>query len=64
MRHVVSYCKGERNDTEDSLPHLAHAICNCLFLMYFNSVEDNNIEKYLQMNSLTGRVDVWKNKKG
>lgn len=37
MRHVVSYNKGERNDPEDNLPHLAHAICNCLFLQYFDS---------------------------
>lgn len=38
MRHVVSYCKGEALDCEDNLPHLAHAICNCLFLQWF----DNN----------------------
>ena len=53
MRHVVSYNKGERSDPEDNLPHLAHAICNCLFLMYFNSIEDENIKRYLQLNNLT-----------
>ena len=38
MRHVVAYCKGEALDPEDNLSHLAHAICNCLFLQWF----DNN----------------------
>ena len=42
-RHVVSYIKGEKIDDVkkggDGLSHLAHAICNCLFLMYFDSLE-------------------------
>ena len=37
MRHVTAYIKGEERDPEDNLPHLAHAICNCLFLQYFDS---------------------------
>lgn len=37
MRHVVAYCKGEALDSEDCLPHLAHAICNCLFLQWFDN---------------------------
>ena len=45
MRHVVSYTKGEKIDDVqkggDGLPHLAHAICNCLFLMYFDDQEKN-----------------------
>lgn len=40
MRHVVSYINGEKTDDVakggDGLSHLAHAICNCLFLMYFD----------------------------
>ena len=39
MRHVTAYTKGQKNDTGkggDGLPHLAHAICNCLFLMHFD----------------------------
>lgn len=45
MRHVVSYIKGDKIDEisqgGDGLLHLAHAICNCLFLMWF----DNQKEK-------------------
>lgn len=37
MRHVVAYIKGDKVDSEDSISHLAHAVCNCLFLMYFDT---------------------------
>lgn len=41
MRHVVSYVEGDKIDKieegGDGLPHLAHAICNCLFLMWFDN---------------------------
>lgn len=37
MRHVISYVSGEKNDPEDNCSHLAHAICNCLFLQYFDN---------------------------
>lgn len=38
MRHVVAYVSGDKIDEEFGLSHLAHAMCNCLFLMWF----DNN----------------------
>ena len=36
MRHVVAYVSGDKTDEEFGLSHLAHAICNCLFLMWFD----------------------------
>jgi len=36
MRHLTSWKNGERLDPETKLPHLAHAICNGLFLMWFD----------------------------
>lgn len=39
MRHVISYVSGDTTDEESGLSHLAHAVCNCLFLMYFDSRE-------------------------
>lgn len=39
LRHVTSYMSGETIDPEDKKSHLAHAICNCLFLMYFDNQE-------------------------
>ena len=40
MRHVVSYISGDREDEESGLSHLAHAICNCLFLMWFDNTKE------------------------
>ena len=43
MRHVVSYVKGETYDTGkdgDGLHHLAHAVCDCLFLMWFDNQKE------------------------
>lgn len=53
MRHIVSYINGEKIDSKandgDDLPHLAHAICNCLFLMWFDdnkhSLDDDELDK-------------------
>jgi hypothetical protein len=36
MRHLISYQRGETNDPEFGLSHLAHAMCNCLFLLWFD----------------------------
>lgn len=47
MRHVTAYVEGEKIDKEDplGLSHLAHAVCNCLFLMYFDDKEKENDTK-------------------
>lgn len=34
MRHLVLWSKGEYLDSESGLPHLAHAACNILFLLW------------------------------
>lgn len=39
MRHVISYVSGDTTDNESHLSHLAHAVCNCLFLMYFDNTK-------------------------
>jgi hypothetical protein len=39
MRHVISYVSGDATDEESGLSHLAHAVCNCLFLMYFDNTK-------------------------
>ena len=33
LRHVYAYNSGEINDPESGIHHLAHAACNCMFLM-------------------------------
>lgn len=34
MRHLSQWRKGQQNDDESHLPHLAHACCCLLFLMW------------------------------
>lgn len=36
LRHVFAYMRGENNDKESGLSHLAHAGCNIVFLLYYN----------------------------
>ena len=33
-RHIAAWRMGEEIDKESGLPHLAHAACNIMFLMY------------------------------
>lgn len=35
LRHLFAWFRGEDNDPETNLSHLAHAGCNILFLIYF-----------------------------
>jgi hypothetical protein len=37
MRHIDAWWNGERLDAETNLPHLAHAVCCLLFLMWFDT---------------------------
>lgn len=37
MRHLISYVTGEKKDSETNKSHLAHLICNALFLMWNNN---------------------------
>lgn len=40
MRHIDAWWNGEKIDEESKLPHLAHAICCLLFLMWFDNKGD------------------------
>jgi hypothetical protein len=37
MRHITAWRKGEANDQETGINHLAHAICNLIFLYELNT---------------------------
>jgi hypothetical protein len=39
VRHVVAWVRGEYLDRESSEPHLAHAVCCLLFLMWADDEE-------------------------
>jgi hypothetical protein len=36
LRHIFAYMRGQDNDPESGLSHLAHAGCNIMFLLYYN----------------------------
>lgn len=36
MRHLWAWWRGEENDPDDGLPHLAHAAWNCMTLVAFS----------------------------
>jgi hypothetical protein len=36
MRHIQAWKKGEALDDETGISHIAHAMCNCLFLLHFH----------------------------
>ena len=38
-RHLNAWWAGEMVDSESGLPHLAHAVCCLLFLMWFDGSE-------------------------
>ena len=33
MRHLFAFVRGEDNDPESGLPHVAHAMCCCMFIL-------------------------------
>lgn len=37
LRHVIAYTTDQKQDQESGLPHLAHAVANCLILLYGES---------------------------
>lgn len=42
MRHISAWKQGNKLDGETGLPHLAHAVCCFLFIMWFDEKEDQN----------------------
>lgn len=46
-RHLAEYNKGKRVDPETGLSHLAHAMCNIMFLIEFekNNIGEDNLWK-------------------
>ena len=39
MRHISAWLGNETNDPDSGLPHLAHAVCCLLYLIWFDSQE-------------------------
>ena len=46
MRHLMAWIRGEDNDPESGLNHLAHAACNLLFLLEFTRTHPELDDRY------------------
>lgn len=44
LRHIFSYIGGEVIDQDSGLNHMAHVICNALFLMWNDNLGDEVID--------------------
>ena len=42
LRHIYAWLGGERNDPETGRHHLAHCICCCLFILWFELTGKGN----------------------
>ena len=43
LRHLFAFWKGENNDKESGLPHLAHAVC-CILMLLQNILESKGTD--------------------
>lgn len=43
MRHIVSWRSGEKTDPQTGKSHLAHALCNLMFLFGFERMNEQTI---------------------
>ena len=54
MRHIESWRMKETNDPESNLPHLAHAVCCLLFLMWFDDHAPVQPDDYADCGGISG----------
>ena len=46
LRHLTAFNDGEDLDQESGLPHLAHAMCNCMFLLRYTQEHGELDDRY------------------
>jgi len=46
LRHIFAFLMGEDNDPETGVSHLAHAICDLLFVLNFKLTGDGTDDRY------------------
>lgn len=47
LRHVFAYLGGETHDPETGLSHIAHAMCECMFLLEFEKTHPEMDDRYI-----------------
>lgn len=56
-RHLNAWKAGEECDAESGLPHLAHAACNALFLLWFDITDGTIKGDYTKFNQPPAKVE-------
>ena len=46
IRHLLAFQDGENHDPESGLPHVAHAMCCCMFLLKTSAVRRDLDDRY------------------
>lgn len=52
LRHITAFNSGVDNDPETGLPHMAHAMCCCMFSIELSVSAQNKDSRYLYPESL------------
>ena len=48
LRHITAFNDGEDKDPETGLSHIAHAMCECMFLLEFEQTHAELDDRYKQ----------------
>lgn len=46
LRHVFAFLRGEDKDPETNLPHIAHAMCCCMFILGLSQTKPECDDRY------------------
>ncbi len=46
MRHIHAFREGQDNDPETGLPHMAHVVCNAMFLLEYAKTHPECDDRY------------------
>jgi len=54
MRHAWAWWRGEENDPEDGLPHMAHAAWNCMALLAYQLRKMGSFDDRAKLDGVEG----------
>lgn len=59
LRHTYAFLNGETNDPETGLHHMAHAMCEAMFLVNYQQTHPEKDDRYVTpLDWETGKVEI------
>lgn len=58
LRHTMAYMSGESTDPESGLSHIAHVMCNCMFLLHFEKYGLKELDDRPKYGKAAGKIRV------